>query len=257
MAPEQLAVAEVTARSDIYALGLVLYEVFTGQRALEGANLAELIRKREQSGITPPSAVMRELNPDIDRAIMRCLRPEPDARPGSALVVVAALPGGDPLAAALAAGETPSPEMVAAAGTDKALSLATGASLLALVTIGLVAYGALGDRALLVGHLPAMRSLDVLEDRAREVTTKIGYTVEPLDTAHRLEVNSPLLSDIARTDQSPTRWQHLRNGDLPTIRFWCHPGRRPSRCEEQLGRHSRDVWRSGCLRAGGDRRRCG
>ena len=51
MAPEQLAGGEVTARSDIYALGLVLYEIFTGQRALEGKNLAELIHKREQSGI--------------------------------------------------------------------------------------------------------------------------------------------------------------------------------------------------------------
>src|SRR5262249_30743824 len=46
MAPEQLAGSEVTVRSDIYALGLVLYEIFTGQRALEGKNLAELIRIR-------------------------------------------------------------------------------------------------------------------------------------------------------------------------------------------------------------------
>jgi hypothetical protein len=45
---------------------------------------------------------------------MRCLPADPAARPGSALSVSAALPGGDPLAAALAAGETPSPEMVAA-----------------------------------------------------------------------------------------------------------------------------------------------
>ena len=51
MAPEQLAGNDVTARSDIYALGLVLYEIFTGQRALDGKNLAELIHKREQSGI--------------------------------------------------------------------------------------------------------------------------------------------------------------------------------------------------------------
>src|SRR5688500_16925825 len=55
MAPEQLAGGEVTARSDIYALGLVLYELFTGKRALEGANLAELIHNREQSAILPPS----------------------------------------------------------------------------------------------------------------------------------------------------------------------------------------------------------
>ena len=119
MAPEQLAGSEVTARSDIYALGLVLYEIFTGQRALEGKNLAELIHKREQSGILPPSAIVKTLDPKIERAIMRCLRPAIDERPASALAVAAALPGGDPLAAALAAGETPSPEMVAAAGSPK------------------------------------------------------------------------------------------------------------------------------------------
>ena len=39
MAPEQLAGREVTVRSDIYSLGLVLYEIFTGQRAFEGKSL--------------------------------------------------------------------------------------------------------------------------------------------------------------------------------------------------------------------------
>src|SRR5690606_31848926 len=116
MAPEQLAGSEVTARSDIYALGLVLYQIFTGKRALEGSNLAELIRRREQAEIVPPSSLARELSPEIDRAVMRCLVPAPVSRPASALSVSAPLPGGDPLAAALAAGETPSPEMVAAAG---------------------------------------------------------------------------------------------------------------------------------------------
>ncbi len=75
MAPEQLAGREVTTRSDIYALGLVLYEIFTGQRALDAQNLAELIRKREQSGILPPTAIVPDLEPDVDTAIMRCLRP--------------------------------------------------------------------------------------------------------------------------------------------------------------------------------------
>src|SRR5262245_5363310 len=81
MAPEQLAGAEVTAKSDIYALGLVLYEIFTGQRALEGKNLAELIRMREQSAIVPPSAIVRDLQPPIERTILHCLRPDPDDRP--------------------------------------------------------------------------------------------------------------------------------------------------------------------------------
>ncbi len=138
MAPEQIAGQEVTARSDIYALGLVLYEIFTGKRALDGSNLAELIRRREQAEIVPPSAITRGLSPEIDRAIMRCLLPDPAARPASALSVSAALPGGDPLAAALAAGETPSPDMVAAAGESTGLSRRLGVSLLGFVIVGLL-----------------------------------------------------------------------------------------------------------------------
>ena len=118
MAPEQLAGGEVTPRSDIYALGLVLYELFTGRRALDAATMAELIAKREQADITLPTDVVRDLDAGIERVIMRCLEPDPARRPASALAVSAALPGGDPLAAALAAGETPSPDMVAASGID-------------------------------------------------------------------------------------------------------------------------------------------
>ena len=82
MAPEQIAGNEVTPRSDIYALGLVLYELFTGQRALDAANLAELIAKREQAAITPPTALVRDLDPSIERVIFRCLEADPTQRPG-------------------------------------------------------------------------------------------------------------------------------------------------------------------------------
>src|SRR5438874_3582162 len=66
MSPEQLGGGDVTPKSDLYALGLVLFELFTGRRALEGGNLAELIAKREQAGITPPSEFVRDLDPAID-----------------------------------------------------------------------------------------------------------------------------------------------------------------------------------------------
>ncbi len=145
MAPEQLAGSEVTPQSDIYALGLVLYELFTGQRAVEAKNVAELVRKRE-AGIAPPSMIVRELDPAIDRAILRCLERDPADRPSSALGVAAALPGGDPLAAALAAGETPSPEMVAAAGPTSALKPAAALTGLAVTLVCLAAYAALSDR---------------------------------------------------------------------------------------------------------------
>ena len=120
MAPEQLSGKGVSIQSDLYALGLVLYEVFTGRRAYTAQNVAELVRQHSDAVITPPSAIVRDLDSGIERAILRCLESEPALRPRSALAVAASLPGGDPLAAALAAGETPSPEMVAAAGERQA-----------------------------------------------------------------------------------------------------------------------------------------
>ena len=108
MSPEQKAGREVTTRSDIYSLGLVLYEMFTG--------------KSRKNTHTNPSEVVKDLDPAIERLILRCLEEEPKRRPSSALAVAMALPGGDPIAAALAAGETPSPEMVAASQEQEGFS---------------------------------------------------------------------------------------------------------------------------------------
>jgi serine/threonine protein kinase len=121
MAPEQLTGKEVTTKSDIYSLGLVLYELFTGKRAYDATTLQELIRQKEETTPTRPSLIIKEIDPLIERVILRCLEREPSRRPAAALQIAAALPGGDPLAAALAAGETPSPEMVAAAPKEGVL----------------------------------------------------------------------------------------------------------------------------------------
>ncbi len=121
MAPEQLAGREVTVRSDLYALGLVLYELFAGRPAFERAGSFAELRERRSGPPPTPSTHVEGLDPAIERAILRCLEPDPALRPASALAVSAALPGGDPLAAALAAGETPSPEVVAAAPKEGSL----------------------------------------------------------------------------------------------------------------------------------------
>ena len=114
MAPEQVAGGAVTPRSDVYALGLVLYELFTGKRVYDTPSYGE---RRSQRPITPrpPSTLAPEIEPGFDRLIAACLAADPEARPASAHAVLALLPGGDALDIALAAGETPSPEMVAAA----------------------------------------------------------------------------------------------------------------------------------------------
>ena len=99
MSPEQLAGREVTPQSDIYALGLVLYEIFTGKRAFESNDLAALLRSREQSRPPTPSSLIKEIDPLAERVIMRCLETDPRKRPATALQVAASLPGGDPLRA--------------------------------------------------------------------------------------------------------------------------------------------------------------
>src|SRR5262252_4294700 len=112
MAPELLAGQPASITSDIYALGLILFEVFTGRRAFEATTIAGL-KQLHDTGVMPDaSAIVPDLDPAVERVIQRCLARDPAERPASALTVAVALPGSDPLAAALEAGETPSPELL-------------------------------------------------------------------------------------------------------------------------------------------------
>src|SRR5271154_510727 len=183
MAPEQLEGREVTFKSDIYSLGLILYEILTGKRAFEAATLAELIKLREQGTLTSPSALVKDLDPLIERVTMRCLDKDPAKRPSSALQVAAALPGGDPLAAALAAGETPSPEMVAASGEKEGLRPKVAIAMLVAVVVGLILAIYLADRFKLNNRTPLENSSEVLTARAREITRNLGYTAAAADAA--------------------------------------------------------------------------
>lgn len=176
MAPEQLAGKEVTVRSDVYSLGLVLYEVFTGKRAFEATTVADLIQQRERSSPTNPNDLVHDLDPLVVRAIQRCLEPDPEKRPKTALDISAALPGGDPLAAALAAGETPSPQMVAAAGGEQAVAPWVAWSLLSAVLAIFVAVLWVAHYSTDLGLYPIDKSPEVLEDRAQELAASLGYT---------------------------------------------------------------------------------
>ena len=219
MAPEQIAGGQITVRSDIYALGLVLYELFTGQRTFEAKSLPELLRKREE-GPVPPSVLVREIDESVDRAILRCLELDPSNRPASAVAVSAALPGGDPLAAALAAGETPSPEMVAASGTSSALAPAAALSALALTILGLVAFAAVSERALITGYVPLQKPPEVLVERVREISRALGYTDVPADTAWGFSADEDYLHFARDRGESAATIDQLRTGRPPVLQFW-------------------------------------
>src|SRR5262249_48681306 len=95
MAPEQFTGKGASVRSDIYALGLILYETFTGKGAFNANTIAELREQKERSAITLPSEIRVGIDASIERLIMRCLDRDPQTRPPSATHFAAALPGGD------------------------------------------------------------------------------------------------------------------------------------------------------------------
>jgi len=183
MAPEQLNRGETSVQSDLYSLGLILYELFTGQAVHQGASLQELLRAREETSITPPPGLMNDLDPAVERVILRCLERETQRRPKSARVVAAGLPGGDPLTAALAAGETPSPEMVAAAGGEGALSLRVAVACLAAVVLGLLLVWRFAESSHAVNRAHLGEPPQVLARDARQWIARVGYDYVPTDQA--------------------------------------------------------------------------
>ena len=219
MAPEQLEGQTFTVRSDIYSLGLLLYELFTGKKAFDAPTLGELIKlRRSDTAPATPTSIVNDLDPIIEKVIDRCIQKDPELRPSSALQVAAALPGGDPIAAALAAGETPSPEMVAAAPKKGVLRPAIATALFAAF-VGLTVLCAWLTKYTSVYRMTPMgESPEVLRAHAQEIGKQFGYTDPPLDTASGVALKSDLLRYIAAHDQSISRWSRLRTQGA--YRFW-------------------------------------
>lgn len=220
MAPETLSGQEVTVRSDIYSLGLVLYELFTGERVFSGNSMAELIRKHQEDMPKFPSEIVSDLDPKIERAILQCLEKDPLARPNSALAVSMMLPGGDPLAAALAAGETPAPEMVAQAGGEGSLEPRTAWMFLGAITLLLIASVALNSGRHLLDNMPLNRSPEVQFDRSLETLETLGVAVPQGDRVYGILADNRIQREINREGVDPAEIAALKSGEISAIDFW-------------------------------------
>jgi hypothetical protein len=221
MAPEQLAGKEVSVRSDIYSLGLVLYEIFTGKRAFEASTLADLVRLHTESTPVSPSSHVKDLDPAVERVVLRCLDTDPRNRPPSALAVAAALPGGDPLAAALAAGETPSPQMVAASGETAGLPLRTAVACLAAVIAALAFIVVGGTYVSATRYLNLEKPPEVLRDKARDFIRSFGYTVPPADEAHGFGDEVEFERYVEQHEKAQTaHWPEILSGRPSMVHYW-------------------------------------
>ena len=219
MAPELLAGHAATTKSDIYAIGLILFEIFTGKRVYEAKTLAELKQLHDTGTVTTPSSIVHDLDPSVERVILRCLEKDPEKRPASALTVAAALPGGDPLAAAIAAGETPSPELLVAAGESAAVPVAAALAMLAGFFFVLVFGVVVGSRGSVISQLPMAIPRDALADRANQTLKKLGYGSGFADRAMGFDFNGDYLR-WTQKNAPPAWWTDLQIGRPAAVIFW-------------------------------------
>jgi len=169
--------------------------------------------------VTTPSSLVHDVDPAVERVILRCLEKDPEKRPASALTVAAALPGGDPLAAALAAGETPSPELLVAAGESIAMPVGAALAMLAAFFLVLVLAVLAGSRGSVISQRPMTIPRDALADRANQLLEKLGYENDIADRAMGFHFDSDYIR-WAQRNGPPAWWTDLRIGRPSAVIFW-------------------------------------
>lgn len=189
VAPEVLAGAEPGVASDLFALGVVLFEAVTGRRAfLNHASVRVFGETRHE----PPSPAHFgiETDPVLERVIAACLDPDPARRPASAAAVAAALAIDDPLTAVVGLGQHPSPRVIAASQARGYIP-PSGAPRAALaVVLAIAGLLMLHASTLSADRAGLARSPAELSTRAREILASVDANAG--ESGHRFAGYSAL-----------------------------------------------------------------
>ena len=220
MAPEQQQTGAATVQSDIFSLGLVLYELFTGKRATDLGTAPDPTKRdassRGDSSVRMPSSVVGDVDPAVERVILRCLERDPTRRPQSAYAVFGALPGGDPLAAAVAAGETPSPELVANAGVEGSVPPLHAGIAVVVAILSLLGISAI--QAPLFNGLGKAPS--VLSVRAEEALTSITGRPAPRYSAQGMRYAPAAKDSMSHADSLAAKKAKPKMKPASAKQYW-------------------------------------
>lgn len=80
MSPEQIQDRQVTHQTDIYSLGVVMYQLLTGRLPFQGSSRGSLVYQILNIDAAPPSTLRRGLPAELDRIVLKALAKSPDAR---------------------------------------------------------------------------------------------------------------------------------------------------------------------------------
>jgi serine/threonine protein kinase len=217
MSPEQALGKPLDARSDLFSLGIVLYEAATGKLPFRGETVTETITRIIRDDPEPPRVANPSITPGLALLIERCLRKDRDQRIGSAKELSAALeklsavaptePMAEPITAAMTA------PMVAAAPTiiDRApqpkQKRAHKWPLVAIIFGPVIALG-LAFVALHRGEkeqvTPTTTHAPATEETAKPSTSSVAVTAAPAPPPPKVVETKPEKTESTQTTETPT-----------------------------------------------------
>jgi len=160
MSPEQLRGEQVDARSDIYTIGAVLYEMATYRRAFGEPLAARLIDAVLHQSPVPPRALNPRISPELERIILKCLDKNPEQRYQSAKELLVDLRRLEQSASGGLVTSAPQPKRWSRGAKLAAYGVVALVALAAMLTA--IYAGGWRDRLLVRSRSPQIRSLAVL-----------------------------------------------------------------------------------------------